>query len=361
MGRHKKRRIPKLVFAKLCGIGWHVNFRAPVTRSPRRVKFGAVEKNKAHELYRYWHLDYVNGKVNGGSSQPGAVTHTLFMPEACFLLSGPRCIVVGYLTKHGMTDATSYSPDPTLLELFRAEVDLHLPVLSNGLLALEKQEADPKQIASMMRAAHSIKGAARIVGNEPAVRVSHALEDCLTSAKDGRIVLGSETIDVLLQAVDTLARVCTADSAAGPDDAGMASMLDRLSSVRDGRTIAPAAVASDESAEPVSICADELLSPTVLGSPPSESIAIPADWEPVAAEAFRSRLCAVLQNPPRNVRLDFSGVGRANVQLMAVLLSFFREVKKFQPPPHVEAACVAPAIRALLRAVGLEAAFETVS
>ena len=37
-----------------------------------------------------------------------------------------------------------------------------------------------------MRAAHSLKGAARIVGLDAAVRVAHAMEDCLVAAQKGR-------------------------------------------------------------------------------------------------------------------------------------------------------------------------------
>src|SRR5437764_2150913 len=92
--------------------------------------------------------------------------------------------------------------DPVMLELFGAEVDMHLPVLSEGLLAMEKGRAGKQEIESMMRAAHSIKGAARIVGNERAVRVAHVMEDCFTAAKEDRVALSSDAVDVLLQGVD---------------------------------------------------------------------------------------------------------------------------------------------------------------
>src|SRR5512136_1847206 len=97
--------------------------------------------------------------------------------------------------------------DPALLELFQAEMDTHIPVLSQGLLELEKGRGGEQEIAGMMRAAHSIKGAARIVGIEAAVRLAHAMEDCFTAAKEARIRLTSEAVDVLLQGVDALQRI----------------------------------------------------------------------------------------------------------------------------------------------------------
>jgi two-component system sensor histidine kinase and response regulator WspE len=93
----------------------------------------------------------------------------------------------------------AFQIDPAMLELFQAEMDAHIPALNQGLLALEKSEAGARELEAMMRAAHSIKGAARIVGIEPAVRIAHVMEDCFTAAKDKRIELCSDSMDVLLQ------------------------------------------------------------------------------------------------------------------------------------------------------------------
>ena len=58
-----------------------------------------------------------------------------------------------------------------------------------------------------MRAAHSLKGAARIVQLGAAERVAHVMEDCFVAAQEGRVVLTSEHIEVLLQGVDVLTRI----------------------------------------------------------------------------------------------------------------------------------------------------------
>ena len=51
-----------------------------------------------------------------------------------------------------------------------------------------------------MRAAHSLKGAARIVGLDVGVRVAHAMEDCFVAAQEGRLTLRQAQIDLLLGA-----------------------------------------------------------------------------------------------------------------------------------------------------------------
>ena len=54
-----------------------------------------------------------------------------------------------------MTDANKLTFDPSLLELFRAEIDIHLPALSEGLLALEKDPGEAQQLGALMRTAGS--------------------------------------------------------------------------------------------------------------------------------------------------------------------------------------------------------------
>ena len=66
--------------------------------------------------------------------------------------------------------------DASLLELFQLETRNQVQVLNNGLLALEHDPTSAAQLEACMRAAHSLKGAARIVDLHPAVRIAHAME-----------------------------------------------------------------------------------------------------------------------------------------------------------------------------------------
>ena len=95
----------------------------------------------------------------------------------------------------------------SLMELFRMEAESHTATLSAGLVSLEEASATPEVIDPLMRAAHSLKGAARIVGLDAIVRVAHAMEDCFVEAQKGKLVLRPEHVDVLLRGVDMLAQV----------------------------------------------------------------------------------------------------------------------------------------------------------
>lgn len=95
--------------------------------------------------------------------------------------------------------------DPAMFELFREEVKAHADTLASGLVAAEANPGDPAVLESLMRAAHSIKGAARIVNIDTAVRLAHVMEDALVAAQNGQIRLRATDIDALLKGADVLA------------------------------------------------------------------------------------------------------------------------------------------------------------
>ncbi|RLS81719.1 MAG: hybrid sensor histidine kinase/response regulator [Planctomycetota bacterium] len=103
-----------------------------------------------------------------------------------------------------------------MLELFRLEAESQTAVLSAGVLAIEELERSPETVESMMRAAHSLKGAARIVGLDPAVRVAHALEDVFVGAGKGTFRVKPEHADRILAGIDFLSAIAKSDDALSP-------------------------------------------------------------------------------------------------------------------------------------------------
>jgi two-component system sensor histidine kinase and response regulator WspE len=111
-----------------------------------------------------------------------------------------------------MSDLSNFS----LWELFSLEVENQTAVLNENLLILEdflkqKNGRDLAEIASqlenLMRAAHSIKGAAKIVRVEKAVRIAHMMEDCFVGAMNKTITLTNEQIDSLFNSIDILQQI----------------------------------------------------------------------------------------------------------------------------------------------------------
>ena len=95
----------------------------------------------------------------------------------------------------------------SMLELFRVEAETQTAILTSGLLALERHPGAPQPWDTLMRAAHSLKGAARIVNLQGAVRVAHALEDCFAAAQQGHLQLRQNETDLLLRGVDLLVHI----------------------------------------------------------------------------------------------------------------------------------------------------------
>ena len=118
----------------------------------------------------------------------------------------------------------------SLFDLFAQETEAQASLLADGLLALERTPQAAAVLESCMRAAHSLKGAARIVGVAPGVAVAHVMEECFVLAQQQSIMLEAADIDVLLSAVDVLRSIADAgENASAPDT--MQAVVAKLESI----------------------------------------------------------------------------------------------------------------------------------
>lgn len=113
----------------------------------------------------------------------------------------------------GERDLSNFS----MLDVFRMEVETQATILNNNLIALETKLNGTKTgtrtfLETLMRAAHSIKGAARIVQVNSAVQLAHVMEDYFVAAQQGTLQLTADHVDILLQGVDWLLRIAQAAS-----------------------------------------------------------------------------------------------------------------------------------------------------
>ena len=95
----------------------------------------------------------------------------------------------------------------SMLDLFRLDAETQLEVLTASLIALERDETASDRLEACMRAAHSLKGAARIINLSAGVTLAHALEDCFVAAQGGRLALNHDWVDLLLSGVDLLGAI----------------------------------------------------------------------------------------------------------------------------------------------------------
>lgn len=169
----------------------------------------------------------------------------------------------------------------SMLDLFRTEVSEQGKVLTEGLLALEENPSAADKLESLMRAAHSIKGAARLVGVEPVVRLAHVAEDVFVAAQNSEIILNSAHVDVLLKVVDVIISISelTENEIAGWEGlhrSEMDEMVRDISAIKSGGAAAPKiqmeAEVSGKSSSPKKTKSDpSKAKKTALGSKKSDS------------------------------------------------------------------------------------------
>lgn len=108
--------------------------------------------------------------------------------------------------------------DPEMSALFRAECEASLQVLSEGFQTLAGGQPEPALTEPMFRAAHSLKGAARMVGMDGVAQAAHHLEDLLDQLRSHRLVLTAASCDILAVAMGALGRLVDASLQGHGDD-----------------------------------------------------------------------------------------------------------------------------------------------
>lgn len=111
-------------------------------------------------------------------------------------------LVNPYVSKKKVSNLNREATDKSLFDLFRIELELQSNSLSEGLLTLEGNPQNKAVLESLMRAAHSIKGAARVIEIEDLVSLAHALEDCFSAGLADKVIVEEMQMEVFLQVVD---------------------------------------------------------------------------------------------------------------------------------------------------------------
>ncbi|MHA4966172.1 response regulator [Pseudomonas extremorientalis] len=208
--------------------------------------------------------------------------------------------------------------DASLLELFSLEADAQTQVLSAGLLALERNPTQADQLEACMRAAHSLKGAARIVGVDAGVSVSHVMEDCLVSAQEGRLYLQPEHIDALLQGTDLLMRIATPGNDVGPADIdAYVALMERLLDPSQAPVPEPAPIVETLLPEPEP---EPEPAPPVVAEPPRQNKRMTEGGERVL-RVTAERL---------NSLLDLSSKSLVETQRLKPYLASLQRLKRIQ-------------------------------
>ena len=95
--------------------------------------------------------------------------------------------------------------DENLYQYFKIEAREIVADLSRDILGLEKEGAGADLMLRLLRQAHTLKGAARVVRLPRIAEIAHAMEDSLTPYRGSPEAVTSDQIGKLLHQVDTIA------------------------------------------------------------------------------------------------------------------------------------------------------------
>lgn len=116
----------------------------------------------------------------------------------------------------------------SLLETFFEEAEEHLSSFERGLLELSERGADKELIATIFRAAHSIKGGSGTFGLNDIMSFTHALETVLDRMRNGELACDAEVTQALLDSVDVLRALLRNARRHEPPPAEMARVIASL-------------------------------------------------------------------------------------------------------------------------------------
>src|SRR5690348_8805149 len=94
-----------------------------------------------------------------------------------------------------------------LMATFLGELEEHVRAINRDLLALEKSPGDEERaglLRELLRAAHSLKGAARSVNVGLIEEACHRLESVLAALRDGALSPGPDLFALLFATADAI-------------------------------------------------------------------------------------------------------------------------------------------------------------
>ncbi|MDX6570021.1 MAG: two-component system, chemotaxis family, sensor kinase CheA, partial [Gaiellales bacterium] len=109
--------------------------------------------------------------------------------------------------------------DADFVEIFREEAAGRFDAIVEILLDVERGGSPPDAVNALFREAHTLKGAAGMVGLENVQLLAHEMEDVLSDARTAGSTLPADLIEPLLKAVDAM-RVGVAGNGTRPQAAG---------------------------------------------------------------------------------------------------------------------------------------------
>jgi hypothetical protein len=96
----RKKRLPKLSYSEIRGIGYFVSYRDPITGQPKKQSFRKTPRRQAVAAYEDWLAKQLKGETPTTARQPKSAA-----------LKGPRKLVEQISNTHPQSNS-AFTPRP---------------------------------------------------------------------------------------------------------------------------------------------------------------------------------------------------------------------------------------------------------
>lgn len=197
------------------------------------------------------------------------------------------------------------------LDEFIAEFRERLDEIAQGLIALEQEPFNRTLLRDLMRAAHTIKGGAKMMGLETIAQLAHRIEDVFEALVQGQREMSSALNDHLLVSIDLLGQMAlTSGTLAPPEQAHLDELDATLARFVEQGIIEAPVRAPVTAARPVPLAAASSSPSTTPTAPPTADQPPPAESELPRTDTIRiaTELLDALMNRVRELMVIQQGI-----------------------------------------------------
>src|SRR5688572_16225660 len=145
-----------------------------------------------------WRQGLALPELSAELNVPGKIDRT---PKKNFPTGAPDAVAG---TTPEPADELNLESDRDLFLEFVNESQEHLQNIENGVLVLEDNPTDADTLNSIFRAFHTFKGGAGFLSLTAITNLAHELESLLDAARQHKLAITSEVIEIILAGSDTL-------------------------------------------------------------------------------------------------------------------------------------------------------------
>ncbi len=122
------------------------------------------------------------------------------------------------------------------LDMFFAESEEYIMVLNDNILKLENNPEDKEVVASLFRAAHSLKGMSATMRFDVLTELTHKIENLMDKVRNNKIDVTTEIIDLLFEGIDYIEEIVKQIKDEGTDDFNLEVYLHKLeNNIEEGK------------------------------------------------------------------------------------------------------------------------------